>query len=133
MVPAKFIDKRNLAFAGQVSTLSTSACTAVQALWISAFFDGKVQRIARTKEDVANEVLLHTQWGRWRYPCGYGLVLPDLPFDCVPYHDLLLNDLGIRAQRKSGLLAELFEPYAPSDYDGLLEEWMTKIRRGSKQ
>lgn len=67
--------------------------------------------------------MLHTQWGKWRYPCGYGIVLPDLPFDCVPYHDLLLNDIGIESQRKETIRANLFEPYGPSDYDGMLEEW----------
>jgi len=125
MVPPNFVKQRNIAFAGQISTLSNPACTAVQALWISAFFDGKVDRLAETDDEVAKEVFLHTQWGKLRYPCGYGASFPDLPFDCVPYHDLLLNDLGMRSQRKNGLLANMFEPYGPSDYDGLLEEWKT--------
>jgi hypothetical protein len=123
MVPPNYVQKRSIAFAGQISTLSNPACTAVQALWISAFFDAKVARIANTSEDIANEVYLHTQWGKWRYPCGYGASFPDLPFDCVPFHDLLLNDLGVRSHRKNGFLADTFKPYGPSDYDGLVEEW----------
>jgi cation diffusion facilitator CzcD-associated flavoprotein CzcO len=130
IVPPNLVQKRNIAFAGQLSSLSNPACTAVQALWISAFFDGKISRIAETDEEVASEVYLHTQWGKWRYPCGYGASYPDLPFDCVPYHDLLLNDLRMRSQRKNGLLANMFEAYGPSDYDGLLEEWKALCENG---
>jgi hypothetical protein len=132
IVPPSLVQRRNIAMAGQVSTLSTTACTAVQALWISAFFDGKLGRIAESDGEAFKEAMLLRQWSKWRYPCGYGASKPDLPFDCVPYHDLLLNDLGLQSQRKSGWLANLFEAYGPSDYDGLLKEWLAKGSDGKK-
>lgn len=49
-------------------------------------------------------------------------------FDALPYLDLLLTDLGLRTHRKSGLLAECFEPYGPEDYRGLVDEWKKKAR-----
>ncbi|KAF4548411.1 Pyridine nucleotide-disulfide oxidoreductase-like protein 8 [Elsinoe fawcettii] len=123
MVPTQSMGQRNIAFAGAVSTVSTSICAAVQGLWISAYFDGKVQRIAATETEAIDEAVLHSQWGKWRYPCGYGATLPDLAFDCLPYFDLLIKDLGLKNHRKSSRWAELTEPYKPWDYDTLVEEY----------
>ena len=82
--------------------------------------------MARTPQEVTDEVMLHTQWGKWRYPCGYGASLPDLVFDALPYMDLLMRDLGLPVHRKKGWLADLTEPYGPEEYQGLVQEW----RRG---
>lgn len=76
MVPPARLTDRNIAFAGMVSSVSTSICASVQALWISAFLDGQLDRLARSEEDITKEIMLHTQWGKWRYPCGYGASLP---------------------------------------------------------
>ena len=67
--------------------------------------------------------MLHTQWGKWRYPCGYGAKYPDFAFDALCYIDLMLRDLGLKNHRKDGLLQEVFEAYKPTDYVGLMEEW----------
>lgn len=84
MVPPTRVNDRNIAFAGLVSSVSTSICSLTQGLWISAFLDGKLDRMAKTEEEVTREVMLHTQWGRWRHPTGYGASLPDFVFDAVP-------------------------------------------------
>lgn len=122
IVPPTLVLNRNLAFAGQVSTVSTAITAAVQGLWITAYFDGALSRLAETEDEITKEVMLHTQWGRWRYPCGYGARLPDFAFDALPYVDLLLRDLGVECKRKGGW-REIFAPYKPWDYKGLLEEW----------
>jgi len=126
IVPPTLVDKRNFAFAGMVSTVSTSICANSQALWISAFFDGNLDRLAKTDKEITNEVLLHTQWGKWRYPCGYGANLPDFVFDALPYADLLHADLGLQLNRKSNGFKELFAPYGPEDFVGLVDEWVEK-------
>ena len=126
IVPPTMVEKRNFAFAGMVSTVSTSICANSQSLWISAFFDGKLDRLAKTDDEITKEVLLHTQWGRWRYPTGYGANLPDFVFDALPYADLLHADLGLRLNRKSNFLRELFAPYGPEDIVGLVDEWVDK-------
>jgi len=124
IVPPSQVDKRNIAFAGMVSTVSTAAFANAQALWISAYFDGKLKRVAKTQEEVVKEVLLHTQFVKWRYPCGYGDSLPDFAFESLPYVDLLLNDVGVKNHRKSTQMSEIVEPYKPKDYKGLALEWL---------
>ena len=123
IVPPAFIEKRNLAFAGGISSVSTSICASIQGLWISAYMDGKLKRFPKTAEEVIDESFLHSQWGKWRYPCGYGASIPDFAFDALPYFDLLLHDLGLKNHRKSSPMAELIEPYKPRDYAKLVSEW----------
>ena len=64
-----------------------------------------------------------TQWGKWRFPCGYGARFPDMAFDALPWIGLLLRDLGLKVNRKSGTFAEITEPYTPRDFVGLVDEW----------
>lgn len=128
MVPSAMVEKRNFAFAGMISTVSTAICASTQGLWITAFFDGKLEREAKTQEEITREVMLHTQWGKWRYPCGYGASLPDFVFEGIPYVDMLLKDLGIKNKRKPSLIQELISPYTPKDYDGVLEEYKCKAQ-----
>lgn len=123
IVPSAMMQSRNLAFAGMVSTVTTAICATSQAIWISAFLDGKLDRIAETPEEVTREIMLHTQWGKWRYPCGYGASLPDVVFEGVPYINMLMRDAGLETHRKKSLVKELFEPYTPRDFVGMLDEW----------
>jgi hypothetical protein len=122
IAPPSTLAKRNIAFAGMLSTISTSICAQAQALWISAYFDGKLDRLP-TAEQARWVTTLHARFGRWRYPCGYGARLPDFVFDAVPYLDMLLKDVGLENHRKSGRIAEWTEPYGPGDYKGLTGEW----------
>jgi hypothetical protein len=59
-----------------------------------------------------------------RYPQGFGHTFPDFLIDGLPYIDLLLRDLELPYRRKNGRLRELFEPYGPKDYKGLVEDWL---------
>ncbi|KEF60126.1 uncharacterized protein A1O9_04976 [Exophiala aquamarina CBS 119918] len=123
MIPPTMIGAKNIAFAGMVSTVSTSICASVQGLWISLYLHGKIDRLAQTEQEVTEEVMLHTQWGKWRYPCGYGATLPDFVFEALPYMDLLLGDMKLKNHRKNSWLAEISTPYSPRDFKGLLDEW----------
>ncbi|KAK7403429.1 hypothetical protein QQX98_010795 [Neonectria punicea] len=123
IVPSTMVYKRTLAFAGAVSTVSTSICATLQGHWISAYLDNKLDRLPDSQQGVTDEIMLHTQWGRWRYPYGYGASLPDFVFESLPYADLLLKDLGLKNHRKKGWVAELTTPYSPGDFAGLVEEW----------
>ncbi|KAL9597697.1 MAG: hypothetical protein Q9219_004954 [cf. Caloplaca sp. 3 TL-2023] len=77
------------------------------------------------------QTTLHSQFGRWRYPAGHGKRFPDFAFDAIPYVDMLLQDLGLEWKRKWkrggwGLgrwWREVFWPYGPADYVGLVDEW----------
>ena len=118
-VPPAFVDDRSIAFAGALMNVSTSTLVHIQALWLSAYFDG----VIKPTGDVEYETILHSQFGAWRYPVGFGSRFPDFVFDAVPFYDLMLGELGINSHRKKGAIAELFEPYGPQDYRGVMEEY----------
>lgn len=126
MIPPARMELRNIAFAGMVSSVRTTDQANVQGIWISAFLDGRLDYIESTPQKVAEEVMLHTQWGKWRYPYGYGANLPDLAFDGQPYIELLMTDCGLNIHRKAGVYADLTQPYEPQDYVGLVDEWVDK-------
>lgn len=126
MVPSTMVESRDLAFAGMISTVSTATCATIQGHWIAAFMSGKLDRVPLSDREITDEVMLHTQWGKWRYPCGYGADLPDLVFEGLPYVNMLMKDLGLKTHRKSNRFQELTSPYLPADFGGLVEEWMSK-------
>lgn len=119
MVPPKLIKDRSIGFAGALMSISTPIIAETQALWLSAYFDGKIHHA----EDVSYETVLHSQFGKWRCPAGYGARFPDFAFDALPYLDLMLSELGLSTHRKSGKTAEWFSPYGPKDYRGIVDEW----------
>lgn len=123
MAPPSMLNTHDIAFAGMITTVTTSVCAEVQGLWISAYLDGKLDRLPVSEDDARRTTLLHSQFGRWRYPCGYGARFPDTVFDAVPYLDMLLKDVGVRNHRKAGATAEIFEPYGPEDYKDIVAEW----------
>ncbi|EAW08922.1 flavin-binding monooxygenase-like protein [Aspergillus clavatus NRRL 1] len=143
MVPPGLTADRSLAFMGITMTINTTMIAQAQALWITAYFGGRLTptatercpasvRVADEKRgpedqaarDLAWETALHTQFGRWRYPGGFGARNPDFVFDAVPYVDLLLRELGVNPVRKTGVVGRVLEPYGMEDYRGLVEEWM---------
>ncbi|KAI6781161.1 Flavin monooxygenase-like protein [Emericellopsis cladophorae] len=123
MVPSGHVFKRNIAFSGAVSTVSTSTCATIQGHWIAAYLANQLDRAPTTQAEITEEIMLHTQWGKWRFPCGYGANLPDFVFEGLPYVDMLLRDLGLNSHRKGSWWRELTSPYLPRDFRGLVEEW----------
>jgi hypothetical protein len=128
MVPPAFIDSRTLAFAGAYRSPATTIIAQTQALWITAFFDHQISGLdVDSKHDssrIMYETVLHTQFGKWRYSKGFGARFPELWFDCLPYVDLMLMDVGVSNQRKNSWWAERFTPYMPADYIGIVSEYM---------
>ncbi|KAK0609113.1 hypothetical protein DIS24_g12487, partial [Lasiodiplodia hormozganensis] len=79
---------------------------------------------------VRYDAILHARYGAWRYPAGFGGVLPDFFFDTLPLFDLMLAELGLPRWRKGGFVKEVFSSYGPHDYTGLVEEWMEMWKDG---
>ncbi|KAL8698726.1 MAG: hypothetical protein Q9201_006410 [Fulgogasparrea decipioides] len=81
------------------------------------------------QESITWQATLHSRFGHWRYPAGHGKRFPDVAFDAIPYVDMLLRDLGLEWKRKwkqggwGKWWRELFWPYGPRDYIGLVDEW----------
>lgn len=126
MIPPAQLFQHRIAFVGLMSTVTTGPCAYAQALWVAAYCHEKVDRMPQCKDEAIQDTMVHTQWGKWRYPTGYGASIPDFVFDGVPYMDMLYRDLGLNHHRKKGWLSELLSPYLPCDYAGLLDEWKTK-------
>jgi hypothetical protein len=123
IVPSGYAFARSIAWVGAVSTVSTATCATIQGHWTAAYLSNSLDRLPSTNDKIVDEIMLHTQWGKWRYPCGYGATLPDFVFEGLPYIDLLLRDMGLKNHRKGSWFAELTEPYMPRDFAGLVEEW----------
>ena len=145
MVPLSSLKDRSLAFMGITMTINTTLVAQAQALWITAFFGDHLTPTATehcppavraasdskkeddSELDLAWETTLHSEFGRYRYPGGFGKRNPDFVFDAMPYIDLMLRDLGLPIERKKGLLAQCFHPYGAEDYRGLVAEWKAKL------
>ncbi|KAJ5612089.1 hypothetical protein N7510_005283 [Penicillium lagena] len=143
MVPLALLKERSLAFMGVTMNFNTTLVAQAQALWITAYFGGQLTPAAVERcppalcaaisdgkasgedsdLDLAWEIALHSEFGKYRYPAGFGRRNPDFVFDAIPYIDFLLRDLGLSHERKQGLLAQCFHPYGTEDYRGLLDEW----------
>ena len=134
MVPPseRFLQTRDIAFAGIVSNFSNVITAHLQGLWISAYFSGRLANgpaaavgdpEALTK--LRYETVLHNRFGKWRYPTEWGKS-PAFIFDAVPYLDLLQRDLGLDPHRKGGLWADIWHPHDPRDYKGVNQEWQVK-------
>ncbi|KAM0322169.1 hypothetical protein ACHAQA_009658 [Verticillium albo-atrum] len=134
MIPtsASSFAHRDLALAGVLMNFSVSMVAHVQSLWIEAYFNDKLATLHNVDSDpkalkeLRYETVLHSRFGKWRYPAGYGTKFPDFVFDAVPYLDLLLGELGLNIHRKAGRVAEVLEPYGPEDYKDLISEWTGK-------
>ncbi|OXV09139.1 hypothetical protein Egran_03098 [Elaphomyces granulatus] len=145
MVPLSMFKERSIIFLGTPLTINTALVSQLQALWATAYFDDKLitpfmvrrplpgsiedtdrKPIKKSDPDLKWETALQTQFGKWRYPAGFGKRNPDFVFDAMPYMDMLLKDLGLQSHRKSNIFTECFEPYGPSDYRGLVDEWKAR-------
>lgn len=146
MVPTPFLESRSIAFLGVTMTINTALLAQSQALWISAFFSNKLSPFpspapaalydqksepesefkipSQSSLEFEYETALHTEFGKYRYPAGFGRRNPDFVFDAIPYVDLLLGDLGLDVVRGRSLLKRCFVPYGMEDYRGLVQEWL---------
>lgn len=134
MVPPALIKDRSIGFVGLATNFSVCVCSQIQALWLTAYLDGKLPLNTSSptfEEDVRWSTIFHSQFGKWRYPFG-SRHHPDFVFDVVPYLDWLLGDLGLKSHRKMGWWSETFEPYGAEDYRGLIEEFQAMYTKKSE-
>lgn len=130
MIPPseRMLELRNLAFIGMHQSVHTSIIAQVQALWVTAFFSGRIPSIsAKTTGQLGYDTYFEAEYQRLRRPkegSGAGGQYLDLVFDTLPYVDSLLEDVGVRALRKRTWCREVFQPYTLRDYRGIVQEWM---------
>ncbi|GFY89816.1 hypothetical protein Acr_07g0000130 [Actinidia rufa] len=101
-----------LAIIGFSETLTNLHTSEIRCRWLAELLDGtfKLPNIKEMEEDVA-------EWDKYmkRYSDKY------YRRSCIGaihiwYNDQLCKDMGWSPRRKKGFIAELFEPYGPTDY-----------------
>ena len=98
-------------------TISNVITHGLQAEWLARLLAGL--HALPPREAMARAVSEHAAWARsWMpaTPSRASLVL----LHQTHYHDALLRDMGVPHRRKGNPLAELFMPYRPRDYDGIV-------------
>ncbi|OAA73381.1 Flavin monooxygenase-like protein [Cordyceps fumosorosea ARSEF 2679] len=127
---ARLLRSHDIAFTGLNMNFSNVTTAHVAGLWISAFFDGKLDHdpcAIATDEDAYEKLryqtVLYNRYGRWRHPLDWGDRPPCFIFDALTYVSILLRDLGLKTHRKDSLFQEIFGSYGVEDYRNLNEEW----------
>ena len=118
--------KRNLAFLNTITCYQTTIKAELTSLWAYAYLYDRLTVKTPSEDDARYEATLWSRFGKWRAPYGMQGKIADFLLDAMPYHDLLLRDLGLCSWRKGwGWFGEVFGGwYELSDYSGLVAEWM---------
>ncbi|KAH8698988.1 putative monooxygenase [Talaromyces proteolyticus] len=119
---------RSIFFPGQIHSVYTPLVAELQALWGIAFMLGLID--VPEKDDMKVEIATWNAWTRKRY-LEQGRKHAYSIYDYLAYIDTLCQDLGINTRRKSNPISEMFTPYRPSDYDGLIKEFLQAQRQRS--
>ena len=105
-----------LAIIGYAEALSNIYSNEMRCQWLAQFLDGNIElpSIRDMEKDIKVWEDTIKQYDRnWKsciVTCG------------IWYNDQLCKDMKCNPRRKSGPFAELFEPYGPADYNGLLQK-----------
>jgi hypothetical protein len=108
----------NLAFVGNVASISNILTHGLQAEWLARHLKGLIA--PATLGAMHDEIEAKKKWARsWIAPSdvrGNTVLLHQ-----THYHDQLLKDMGENPHRKlPNILAEMFMPYEPADYKGII-------------
>ncbi|KAL9634718.1 MAG: hypothetical protein Q9164_003924, partial [Protoblastenia rupestris] len=112
---------RSIFFPGQIHSVFTPLVAELQALWGVAFMLRLIDVPARA--EMEQEIAVWNAWTRKRY-LEMGRKHAYSIYDYLAYVDTLCRDLGIRPNRKGNPITEMFQPYRPSDYNGLFDEFL---------
>ncbi|KAK3994451.1 cofactor FMO1 enzyme is FAD, partial [Cladorrhinum sp. PSN332] len=112
--------ERSLAYIGFLRTAGAPIVYEAQALWAAAYLQGRLD--VPGPEERERNTARAIAWARRRYLCGYKV--PFALFDFMSYVDVLYNDLGVNSRRKGNFLSELIGLYTPSEFKGVVIEWL---------
>jgi dimethylaniline monooxygenase (N-oxide forming) len=126
---------RSIAFVGFVSNSQTSICSEILALWAVAWMEGMLPKTLPTEAHMEADMAKVNAWMARRYG-GRGRRDPEIILEIQTFLDQLMGDLGLVVHRKNqgffGPLAEWVVPYEPSDYRGMIEEFLARAKPTSK-
>ncbi|KAI9785108.1 MAG: hypothetical protein M1816_000519 [Peltula sp. TS41687] len=112
---------RSIYFPGQIHSVFTPLVAELQALWGTAFLLGRLA--LPSVEKMHEEIAVWNSWTKKRY-LTQGQKHAYSIYDYLAYIDTLARDLGIKTNRKSNPISEMFSSYRPSDYKGLIDEYL---------
>ena len=101
-----------LAVIGFSESLSNIYISEMRAKWVASLLEGafKVPSVDEMQKDVAAwDEYMKQSVGEYHYRSSVGTLE-------IWYNDQLCKDMGMNRMRKTGLLANLFEPHGPMDY-----------------
>lgn len=133
LVPLKLAERndRSICFPGVIHVIFTPTVSEMQALWTAAFMLGKLD-LPPDMDSMEMEVATFNAWTRKRY-LEQGRKHAYAIYDYLSYIDTLLRDMGIRTARKGNLFVELFVRYKPSDYRGVVDEFLAALAKGHRR
>ncbi|KAL6861990.1 cofactor FMO1 FAD enzyme [Trichoderma novae-zelandiae] len=111
---------RSVFFPGFIHSIFTPTVSEAQALWGVAFLLGLID--LPPQDEMEQEVAEWNVWSAKRY-VAQGRKHAYAIFDFLPYIDVLLTDLGVKARRKSNWFNHLFTPAYPREYNGIMDEF----------
>ncbi|KAJ8107958.1 hypothetical protein ONZ43_g6571 [Nemania bipapillata] len=112
---------RSICFLGQIHSIFTPTTNEFSALWAAAYLQGKLD--VPSIDEMEKEVAVFHAWERKRY-LEIGAKNSYCILDFLSYIDTLAGDLGIKSSRKSNPFSEMFVRYKPSDYKGMIDEFL---------
>ncbi|KAK7756194.1 hypothetical protein SLS62_001787 [Diatrype stigma] len=133
VVPLSMAEKgdRSIAILGQIHTIQTPLLSEVQSLWAILYLIGEID--LPDVDTMAKEVSLWNTWTRKRYlNQGQKHTYSLYDFLSDKYIDCIFADLGLNSRRKSNPLSEMFSPYQPQDFNGFVDEYMSKRKVNGK-
>ncbi|KAJ9664379.1 hypothetical protein H2198_000308 [Neophaeococcomyces mojaviensis] len=121
-------DDRSIVFLGQIHSVYTPLVAEMQSLWSCAYLLGDLS--IPPLEDMKQEISVWNSWTAKRY-LAQGRRHAYSIYDYLSYVDSLARDIGVRTNRKSNPISEMFSTYKPRDYKGIIDEYKTV--KGKKQ
>ncbi len=126
---------RSITFVGMISSSQTSFASELSALWAAAWMEDIYPRPLPTEAQMEKDVAKVNAWMARRYGAR-GQRDPEIILEIQTYFDLLMEDLGLRVKRKQkglfGPFAEWLLPYQASDYKGIVDEFLAKVKPDTK-
>ncbi len=116
-VPPKLFVAHNIAFAGALHNVTSCLIAQAQALWITAYFDDKLDTSRAPSGDTEHskflreleyETYLHAQFSKRRTPLAFGPRHPEFSTDSLAFVNFLLKYLGLKNVEEEGLVLGIF-------------------------
>jgi dimethylaniline monooxygenase (N-oxide forming) len=125
MAPLSDASDRSIVFIGHVLVPNYFRVTEPQAVWATAYLDGKLE--LPVEEEMQKEVALFTAWCRRRY-LSNGEKGNHMVFEMPGYVDKLLAELGMKSHRR-GWFLDYFGAGTMVDLRSVGEEYVKKYGR----